>query len=189
MRLLFGLLAAAANIAVVVALLLLIPKAAGLRSQVLVAIEDREMHLSWVVAAVATFGSLYLSEIVHLEPCRMCWYQRIAMYPLVVILAVAAWRRDRRSGSYVVPIAGIGIVISIYHFAMQHFPSLEGGACGSGVACSTPYFRQFGFMSIPYMAGSAFALILVLALGASLNNRSSSDASHPVESLAHKEST
>lgn len=172
MRLFFGLLTIGANLAVLAWLALLLPRFAGERQLVLSAIAGRELHLAALVAAVATLGSLYLSEIAHLVPCTYCWYQRIAMYPLVVVLGIAAWRNDRTVGRYVVPIAIIGGGIGVYHYAVQNVPSLQGGAaCSTGVPCSTAYFEQFGFMSIPYMAASAFAVILVLMMALRTANR------------------
>lgn len=162
MRLFFGLLAAGANVAVLGALILLLPRFADRRAAVLTAVAGKEHQLALVVALTATLGSLYLSEIAHLVPCTYCWYQRIAMYPLAVILTIAIIRRDGGVARYVGPIAIIGAAIGIYHYTVQHVPSLQGAACSTGVPCSTAYFEQFGFMSIPYMAVSAFILILAL---------------------------
>ncbi|NND04173.1 MAG: disulfide bond formation protein B [Acidimicrobiia bacterium] len=114
------------------------------------------------VALVATLGSLYLSEIEHLVPCRLCWFQRIFMYPLVVVLGVAAWRRDTQVRLTAAILAGIGGLIAAYHYLIQHFPSLDSGACDPTAPCSSAYIWQWNFLSIPYMAGSAFALILTL---------------------------
>lgn len=164
MRLLFGLLTVGANLAVLAALALLLPGAVSARATVRDLIDGREHQLALIVAAVATLGSLYLSEVAHLVPCTYCWYQRIAMYPLVVILIVGLLRNDRSVAGYVLPIAVIGGLISVYHYATQHIDALAGNACSTGVPCSTAYFEQFGFMSIPYMAGSAFALIVVLMI-------------------------
>lgn len=117
---------------------------------------------AWAVALIATIGSLYFSEIVRFEPCRLCWYQRIAMYPLAVILLVAAARRDPGVRWYAAPLAGIGAVISTYHYVLEWFPQLESGACGVGPPCTLVWFREFGFVSLPYLALSAFLLILAL---------------------------
>ncbi len=171
MRMFFGLLTVGANLAVLAALIVSLPPLAAQREALLDSVSGREHSLALVVALTATLGSLYLSEIAHLVPCTFCWYQRIAMYPLVVLLAIAIVRKDRTIGMYVAPIAGIGLAIGIYHYVVQRIPSLGGNACSTGgVPCSTAYFEQFGFMSIPYMAASAFALILTL-IGAGRQNR------------------
>jgi disulfide bond formation protein DsbB len=108
-------------------------------------------------------GSLYFSEVADYVPCTLCWYQRIAMYPLAVVLLVAALRRDRAVRWYVGPIAAIGALISTYHYLVEWFPSLEGeGVCAVSVPCTTPWFRQFGFVTLSFMALCGFAAILVL---------------------------
>lgn len=117
---------------------------------------------AFVVAALAMAGSLYFSEIAHFEPCRLCWYQRIAMYPLVVILGVAAWRGDVGVRRYAVPLAAIGAVIATYHYALEWFPSLDSGVCSVTTPCTAVWFRELGFISLSYLALSAFLLILGL---------------------------
>ncbi len=92
--------------------------------------------LAWVQAAVATGGSLYFSEVMKLVPCVLCWYQRIAMYPLVVILAVAVWRRDVNVRWYAIPIALIGAGVSTYHYFLEWFPQIDIHACKVGVPCT-----------------------------------------------------
>jgi disulfide bond formation protein DsbB len=115
------------------------------------------------VAIAAMFGSLYLSEIVRLIPCKLCWYQRIAMYPIAIMLPIAAWRRDNGIRLYAAVLALIGLGVAIWHRLMQAFPNLDSGACAAvGPPCSAPYIKEFGFVTIPYMALSAFILILVL---------------------------
>ncbi len=120
------------------------------------------LSLAAVVAAVATVGSLYYSEVANFEPCRLCWYQRIAMYPLPVILGVAAWRRDPAVHWYALPLAAIGAAIAAYHYLIQRFPDLDAGACSVGVSCAAAWVERFGFVTIPYMALSAFLLIAAL---------------------------
>lgn len=117
---------------------------------------------AFIVAALATLGSLYFSEIAHFEPCRLCWYQRIAMYPLVIVLGVAAWRRDVGVRRYAAPLAAIGAVVAAYHYGLEWLPWLDSGACGLGTPCTLVWFREFGFISLPYLALSAFLLILAL---------------------------
>jgi hypothetical protein len=115
-----------------------------------------------VAAATCTAGSLYFSEVADFVPCTLCWYQRIAMYPLVVILAIAAVRRDRDIWHYVVPLAGIGAAISTYHYIVEWFPEADSGVCKSTIPCTFVWFREFGFISLPLMALCGFALILTL---------------------------
>ncbi len=120
--------------------------------------------LAGAVALTCTLGSLYLSEVAKFPPCILCWYQRIAMYPLVVILAVATLRRDRKVAWYVVPQAVIGLGIGVYHYLIERFPDTVSFSCSSDVPCSTVWVWKFHFLSIPAMAGIGFALIITLVL-------------------------
>ncbi len=126
------------------------------------AADDAALWVAFLVAATATAGSLYFSEVADYVPCRLCWFQRIAMYPLVVILLVAALRGDRSVRWYVVPLAAIGAAVSTYHYAIEWRPSLEGGACGVGPSCADIWFRELGFVTLAFMALCAFLTILVL---------------------------
>ena len=116
-----------------------------------------------LLAVGATLGSLYLSEIAHLEPCRWCWFQRIAMYPLALVLVVGWLRRDRGVHLYGLPMCLAGAAMSTWHYLLQHFPDLEGATtCSLTSPCTVRYAWEFGFVSIPYMAGSVFVLVGVL---------------------------
>jgi len=119
---------------------------------------------AFTVALLAVVGSLYFSEIAQFEPCRLCWYQRIAMYPLVPILAIAASRRDVGVRVYAGPVALIGLVISSYHYLLEWFPAVDTGACKVGIPCTVVWFRELGFVSLPFLALTAFALIIALLL-------------------------
>ena len=131
------------------------------------------MWLTGIVALGATLGSLYLSEIVHLIPCKLCWYQRIAMYPIALVALLAAWRKDAQARLYITAFAVIGSGVAIWHRAMQQWPTLDSGACAAvGPPCSAPYIKEFGFITIPYMALSAFLLILALTWAGYVNARS-----------------
>jgi disulfide bond formation protein DsbB len=130
----------------------------GLRSSV----GSGALPAAFLVATLATLGSLYFSEVAHFEPCRLCWYQRIAMYPLVVILGIAAVRRDPAVRQYAVPIAVIGALIATYHYALEWLPWLDSGVCSATTPCTIVWFRELGFISLPYLALSAFLLILAL---------------------------
>ncbi|WP_419921913.1 disulfide bond formation protein B [Candidatus Poriferisodalis sp.] len=115
------------------------------------------------LAVGATLGSLYLSEIAHLEPCRWCWFQRIAMYPLALVLVIGQLVRDRGVYRYGLPMCVVGAAMSTWHYLLQHFPGLEGATtCSLTSPCTVRYAWEFGFVSIPYMAGSAFILVGVL---------------------------
>lgn len=123
------------------------------------------------VAFLASSGSLYYSEVVGFIPCLLCWYQRIAMYPLVPVLAVGAIRRDRGAWLYGLPLALTGLAIAAYHIVIQFRPTLDVGMCGTGVPCTARYLAIFGFVSIPVMAAGAFLLILGLVVMAGLAGR------------------
>jgi disulfide bond formation protein DsbB len=180
MKLFFAILALGANVAVVGYLLTAIagtwsPTAVALKDRIHEMLDGYELFFAAIVAGIAMLGSLYLSEVAHLIPCTDCWYQRIAMYPTAVILGIAAYRRDAAIRVYVVPIATIGGIISTYHYLIQWFPGLEGAACSSVVPCTAPWFRVFGFVSIPYMALSGFTLVLLLMWVLRANDGGTSD--------------
>jgi disulfide bond formation protein DsbB len=119
---------------------------------------------AWGVATLAAAGSLYFSEVANYTPCTLCWYQRIAMYPLVLILAIAAARRDIGIRLYAIPLAAIGLGISAYHYLLEWFPELNAGVCHAGIPCTQVWFRQFGFVSLPLLALVAFGLVITLLL-------------------------
>ncbi|HTO00509.1 MAG TPA: disulfide oxidoreductase [Microthrixaceae bacterium] len=115
--------------------------------------------LGFAVALTCMLGSLYLSEVAKFPPCELCWFQRIAMYPLVVIMGVAALRRDHKVAIYSVPLTVIGLGISTYHYLVERFPDNVGYACNTDVPCSTVWVWKFHFLSIPAMAGIGFMLV------------------------------
>ena len=121
------------------------------------------LRLGLAIAAVATAGSLYYSEIAGYPPCEMCWYQRIAMYPLVGVLAVAVARRDRRGGWYALPPAVAGLCVSVYHYQLQLRPG-QGSTCDAAAPCTYRWVDSLGFMSIPFMAGCGFIGVAGLAV-------------------------
>lgn len=132
-----------------------------LRPRMLAGIGFRNgVGLAALVAAAATAGSLLYSEYYLFEPCRLCWYQRIAMYPLVVILGIGWLRRDRSVVRYAIPPAVIGAGISVWHLANQWV--LTGTTCDVGPSCSLRYVTEFGFVTIPFMALSGFVAIVGL---------------------------
>jgi len=119
--------------------------------------------LAAIVAVSATLGSLYFSEIANFVPCTLCWYQRIFMYSSAVVLVVAALRGDRDVRWYVLPLALIGAAISSYHSWIQAFPPASGTSfCTADAPCTTRHVWEFGFVSIPFMALSAFLFVITM---------------------------
>ncbi len=127
-------------------------------------VEDVALPFACAVAVTCTLGSLYMSEIRHFEPCVFCWYQRICMYPLVVLLGIAALRRDRGIWRYALPIALIGAAISTYHYLHERFPDTVSTSCSLEASCATLWIWEFHFLSIPGMAWVGFVLISTLLL-------------------------
>lgn len=123
---------------------------------------NKPLLLSWIAAIAATLGSLYFSEVMHFIPCTLCWYQRIFMYPLAVILGIAVYRNDLRIYKYVLPLSIIGMLISGYHTLLQKVPYLQKfEMCTTGIPCSKDYINWLGFITIPLLAFIAFTIITV----------------------------
>lgn len=122
-------------------------------------------YLAWAQALAATAGSLFLSEVLRLPPCILCWYQRILMYPLVVILAVGILLRDRRLRLYVLPLSVLGLGVAVYH-NLLYFGLIPEGLtqCALGVSCTARQLELFGFVTIPLMSLVAFSVITVAML-------------------------
>jgi disulfide bond formation protein DsbB len=121
------------------------------------------LYLSWVVSLVAVSGSLFLSEVIGYEPCKLCWFQRIFMYPLVFLLGIACYKNDRTIIPYILPLSVIGGSISLYHYMEQKLPGMAKILpCSAGVPCNEDYLNWLGFINIPFMALVAFILITCL---------------------------
>ena len=164
-ELFFGLLTFAAGLGAVVYVVLRLVAATGdeRAGRLGAAIGDSSTWLAFLVAATCTLGSLYFSEIAEFTPCRLCWFQRIAMYPLSVVLLVGAIRRDPAVRWYAGPLAAIGAGVSAYHTLIEWRPALDTGACeATGPSCTDVWFRQFGFLSLATMALVGFLTILTL---------------------------
>ncbi len=126
-----------------------------------VAVAAVSLPLAALVASASTAASLYFSEVADFVPCEMCWYQRIAMYPLGAILALAAIRRDVDVARYVLPIAGVGAGLSTYHVQLQLFPD-QATSCSLSAPCTAKWVEALGFATIPVMTLMSFALIIAL---------------------------
>lgn len=126
-------------------------------------ISDNYVVITLVVSGLAAAGSLALSEIVNFAPCELCWYQRILMYPQAIIAFVALITNDQKIKKYILSLSIIGFAIATYHILLQVFPAAF--QCSDEVAkCSAVQFAQFGYITIPVMAFSAFLFIIVLSL-------------------------
>ncbi|WP_407268519.1 disulfide oxidoreductase [Radiobacillus sp. PE A8.2] len=123
------------------------------------------LYLAWIVSVIATLGSLYFSEIRGFVPCELCWYQRILMYPLSLILGIATFQNDLAVKKYVLPLASIGWTISLFHYMEQKIPGFaEIKPCANGVPCSAEYINWLGFITIPFLAFTAFSLLISIML-------------------------
>jgi len=123
-------------------------------------IRRNALYIAFAQALAAMLGSLYYSQILHYAPCVLCWYQRILMYPLVLILAVGIMRRDKNVPYYVLPLSIIGIGFALYHYLLQRGIIPDSLApCSLGVSCTTKYVEYFGFVTIPFLSLLAFVVI------------------------------
>ena len=121
------------------------------------------VYVVWILSLVAMGGSLYFSEVMKLPPCVLCWYQRILMYPLVIILAVGILRKDNRIYQYVLPMSILGMIIAIYHNLLYYNIIPESLApCTAGISCTTRLIEWLGFITIPLLSLAAFTIITVI---------------------------
>jgi disulfide bond formation protein DsbB len=126
-------------------------------------IQRYSVLLAWIVALIAMLGSLYFSEIKEFEPCKLCWIQRICMYPLALLLGIASYRNERWIIPYALPLSIIGGCFSLYHYMEERIPFLAKVLpCKIGIPCNVPYFQWWGFITIPFMALVAFVLITII---------------------------
>lgn len=123
------------------------------------------MYLAWVQALMGTVGSLFASEVLGWVPCVLCWYQRILLYPLTVILAVGILKRDKNLPLYVYPFTILGMAVALYQYLLQLNVIPEQLApCGIGVSCTVRYVELFNFITLPLLSFLAFAFITVCML-------------------------
>ncbi len=120
---------------------------------------------AWIVAAVSTAGSLFFSEVMMFPPCILCWYQRICMYPLVVILLAGLFPVDRNVIRFSLPLSLIGFAVAVYHNLLYYHILPESVApCRAGVSCTTVQIEWLGFITIPLLSLMGFTLIVTLLL-------------------------
>jgi len=120
---------------------------------------------AWLVVTSASLGSLFFSEVMDFAPCSLCWYQRIFMYPLVLVLLVGLRQVDRSVVRYGLPLAIGGWLAALYHVLLYEGILPESAApCSQGVSCSEEYIELLGFLSIPLLSLLAFTVVLALLL-------------------------
>lgn len=125
--------------------------------------------LTFLIAMTSMAGSLYYSEVLHLAPCVLCWYQRITMYPVIVLSLIPMLRKDEKAYRYIIPFALIGVVIATYHSILYYAVNWGirpdwTGPCVAGVSCTTRYTELLGFIAIPLLSLLAHLAILGLSV-------------------------
>lgn len=126
---------------------------------------DYLRFFAWIISIIAVTGSLYFSEIRGFIPCELCWYQRILMYPLVIILGIGFYKKDKHMSVYVLPLTVIGMGVALVHYLHQKTDLFQRAIqCTQGVSCSGQYINWFGFITIPFLSLVAFTLITILTI-------------------------
>lgn len=125
------------------------------------------LYFAWLIACVSTIGSLFFSEVLHLEPCHLCWYQRICIFPLALILGLAVYRDDKSVVPYALPLVVIGFLFAIYQVFLQETGLTPFEICGAGPSCSDKVDIGLGFISMPMLSALALFLMGILLLVAS----------------------
>ena len=121
-----------------------------------------ELWAAFVVAAIATGGSLFFSQIAGFPPCELCWFQRICMYPLSILLLLMAWNNDNRAARYLFPLPIVGAGVSIYHLLIENKVIKEPTACLASATggCGTKWINELGYITIPTLALTGFLLLI-----------------------------
>ena len=123
------------------------------------------LFISWIVVSISVLGSLFFSYVMEFAPCVLCWYQRILLFPLVVILAVGLFPFDKSVVKYALPLAITGWLTAAYHnllYAGIIPESIQ--PCSQGVSCTEEYIELFGFLSIPLLSLLSFTTIIALLI-------------------------
>jgi disulfide bond formation protein DsbB len=137
------------------------------------AIWGYELWLAFLIAAIATGGSLFFSEIADFIPCELCWYQRICMYPIALLTLLMALANDHRAARYLLPLPLAGAGVSIYHLLVENGVVEQSQAClvSAPGGCATKWINEFGYVTIPTLALTAFALTFAFLLFAVFDTR------------------
>lgn len=123
------------------------------------------LYFTWLIATLATLGSLFFSEIKHFEPCHLCWYQRICLFPLAIILGIGTYRGALGISRYVLPQTIIGFLFAIYQVAIQEIPGWNPiDICGAGPSCSEKVLIGLGFVTLPMLSVLTFLILIILLI-------------------------
>jgi disulfide bond formation protein DsbB len=143
------------------------------KREILNFIGRRAILFAFIIALIATLGSLFYSEVAGFEPCKLCWFQRILMYPQVILLGMALLKKDENIAGYILGLSVPGAIIAGYHYLLQLgvAPAFSCSAVGYSLHCSQRFVMNFGYITIPLMAFSAFALIILLQLVKKVYNK------------------
>ena len=127
-------------------------------------LEGYELWLAFLIAALATAGSLFFSEVADFPPCKLCWFQRIFMYPVAITTLFAAVFDDRRAARCLLPLPVLGLGFSVYHVLVERGVVRETSSCEISApgGCAVRWVDEFGYVTIPGLAGTAFALLIVV---------------------------
>jgi len=124
------------------------------------------LGFAFIISLTATLGSLYFSEVAGFEPCKLCWFQRIFMYPLPIIIGKFLWNKNKNAFDYIKPLSLFGFLVAAYHYYYQMTGggSMSCSVIGYSVSCSEEFFTYYGYITIPWMSLSAFVYIILLGL-------------------------
>lgn len=159
-----GVFTVAAQVFAVFLALALILERQGTLQQFIGLIRRHALRLCFGTSLAAVLGSLYYSEIAGYGPCILCWWQRVFMYPQVIIAAVALWKNDRRAIRYLMALSAIGVAVAGYHYLLE-WGLVPSGLCpATGPNCAQRFVYEFGYITLPLMSLTAFAISFLVAL-------------------------
>lgn len=121
------------------------------------------LYLAWVLVCMGTLSSLFFSDIQHLEPCHLCWYQRAMLFPLSILLGMGAYQGDRKIAIYAMPLLILGALFAFYQILIQEIPEWNPiDMCGNGPSCAEKIDLGLGFITIPMLSFTNFLLLIFL---------------------------
>ena len=121
------------------------------------------LFLCWLIATAAFIATLFFSEVLHWQVCNLCWYQRIAIYPLVILLGIAAFRDDKNIIPYAKTFCIIGLLLALYQYAEQMIPGFAPIAlCTQGISCAETPIKLLGFITVPLLSATACGIMYAI---------------------------